>query len=148
MSSLHNDAEREALRARVRALRGGAARRWGTMSVDQMMHHVNVVLEMCMGTRDWGEPKRFVPVPRSWLVWLVLNLPWPRGAPTARAAVAGDRYDLEAEKAHCIGLLERFAAKPLGVSWPEHFAAGRLTGRQYSELQHKHLDHHLRQFSA
>jgi hypothetical protein len=53
VSSLHNDAVRGVLRARVRALRGDAARRLGTMSVSQMMHHVNVVLEMCMGTRDW-----------------------------------------------------------------------------------------------
>jgi hypothetical protein len=148
MASLHNSAEREALRARVRALRPDAARRWGRMSVDQMVHHVNVVLEMCMGTRDWGEPKRFVPVPRSLLVWLVLALPWPKGAPTAKAAIAGDRYDLEAEKARCAELLDAFAAKPLASRWPEHIAVGRMTGEQYSRLQHKHVDHHLKQFSA
>jgi hypothetical protein len=101
-----------------------------------------------MGVRGWGEPKRFVRIPRSWLTWLVLTLPWPKGAPTAKAAIAGDRYDLEAEKARCLELLEQFAAKPLQGDWPEHIAAGRLTGEQYSRLQHKHVDHHLTQFSA
>jgi hypothetical protein len=152
MASLHNTAEREALKGRVRAVRPDAVRRWGAMSVDQMMHHVNVILEMCMGLREWGEPKKVVPIPRSWLTWIVLTLPWPKGAPTAKAALAGERYDLEAEKQRCLELLEQFASLgltgPLAHQWPEHIAAGRLTGEQYSRLQHKHVAHHLRQFSA
>lgn len=148
MAVLHDTTEREALCRRVLALRGHAMRRWGRMSVDQMLHHVNVVLEMSMGLRDWGERARFVPLPRSWLIWMVLALPWPRSAPTAKAAVASDRYSFEAERSRCLELVDAFAAKPLDSSWPEHFAAGRLTGPQYSRLQHKHLDHHLRQFGA
>jgi hypothetical protein len=83
MSLIHSSSDLKALKARVLALRVDSVRRWGTMSVDQMMRHLSVVLEMCMGRRDWVEPKRFVPIPRSWLTWLVLTLPWPKGARTA-----------------------------------------------------------------
>ena len=148
MSLIHSSSDLEALKARVLALRADSVRRWGTMSVDQMMRHLNVVLEMCMGRRDWVEPKRFVPIPRSWLTWLVLTLPWPKGARTAQAAVVADHYDLETERQRCLRLLDDFAARPLATSWPEHFIAGKLTGKQYSRLQHKHVDHHLKQFSA
>ena len=59
---------------------------------------------------------------------------------------------LAAEKARCLELLEQFAslqlAGPLAHNWPEHIAAGKLTGEQYSRLQHKHVAHHLTQFSA
>ena len=38
--------------------------------------------------------------------------------------------------------------KPLDGSWPENPVVGPLTGREWSHLMHKHLDHHLRQFSS
>ena len=65
-------------------------------------------------------------------VLVMFYLPWPKGAPTAKAAIAGDRYDLEAEKARCLKLLDDFAANPPGSDWPVHIIAGRLTGEQYS----------------
>ena len=41
MRTLHDVAHRSALIERVRALRPDSARRWGKMSVDQMLWHVN-----------------------------------------------------------------------------------------------------------
>jgi hypothetical protein len=35
-----------------------------------------------------------------------------------------------------------------GGKWYPHVAFGKLTPAEWSLLHHKHLDHHLRQFSA
>jgi hypothetical protein len=45
-------------------------------------------------------------------------------------------------------LVERFGTRdPRGV-WPESKVFGRISGRSWGVLQHKHLDHHLRQFGV
>lgn len=46
MPLLHDAAHREALRGRVGSLRPGSQRRWGKMTVDQMLWHVNETLLM------------------------------------------------------------------------------------------------------
>ena len=44
-------------------------------------------------------------------------------------------------------MLDRFAARPMDVPWPEA-ANFPMTGRHWSRLQFKHLDHHLKPFGA
>lgn len=39
-------------------------------------------------------------------------------------------------------------AGPEATARCEHALVGRLTGDEWGRLQHKHLDHHLRQFGA
>jgi hypothetical protein len=43
---------------------------------------------------------------------------------------------------------DTFCRKPIDAPWPELPSFGRVTGRFQSRLQAKHLDHHLKQFSA
>src|SRR3954465_10099230 len=78
MASLHDPQVRATIRARVAALTPGAARRWGKMTVDQMLWHVSEALHDAI---DGG---RSVPVktalPPALLRVAVVNLPWPKGA--------------------------------------------------------------------
>jgi len=60
----------------------------------------------------------------------------------------GERYDISAEKARCLTLIDEFARKPIDSSWPESPVFGKLTGKFNSRVQAKHIDHHLRQFGA
>ena len=88
------------------------------------------------------------PLPR-WLMKLVLlRLPWPKGAPTGPDFVARQEYDFAEQQAKALRLVGELAQKPLDGSWPENPVVGPLTGREWSHLMHKHLDHHLRQFSS
>lgn len=45
-------------------------------------------------------------------------------------------------------LIERFGARGPHAAWPLSRVFGRITGRSWGVLQHKHLDHHLRQFGV
>ena len=80
--------------------------------------------------------------------FLVIKLPWTKGAPTIPEAVAKAQYNFADEKARCLALLDEIARRDLNGTWPRHPLLGSMSGLQYSELQAKHLAHHLRQFSA
>ena len=148
MPRLHDPSVREAILARLRSLRPDAPRQWGTMTVDQMLWHLGAGLEICLGRLDAGGETLPFPMPRPLLRFIVLNLPWPKSAPTLRATKATQRYDPERERARCLKLLDEFTARPLDGPWPEHPTLGKLSGDQYSRLQAKHFNHHLTQFGA
>ncbi len=143
---LHDPAVRDSTRARIAKLSATSPRAWGRMTVDQMLWHCNEALEATLGRRS---PKPMaVPLPKAFLRFAIINLPWPKGAKTYPDWVAGGRYDLEAERTRLLRLIDEVTAKSLDSSWPESPAAGRMSGKQWSQLQAKHLDHHLKQFGV
>jgi uncharacterized protein DUF1569 len=146
MPTLHDAQTRAALRQRLESLRPDSPRAWGKMSVDQMLHHVNLSLECALG-RSTVAPLA-LPLPKSIVKFLVLNVPWPKGAPTQPEWVVGDRHDFQAEHAKCLNLIDEFAAKPLTDDWPVHSTFGTVGSDYYTRLHAKHLDHHLKQFST
>ena len=61
---------------------------------------------------------------------------------------AKSTHDFNAQKAECLSLIDRIVAKPLTTEWPTSASMGPMTGKHWSQLTAKHLDHHLRQFGA
>jgi hypothetical protein len=116
------------------------------MSVDQALWHLNQGLALALGQID--QPPQKIPLPRPIMKLLVLTVPWPKGAPTVPALEAKQRYDFEAERTRCLGLLKTFAKKGLADEWPVSPIFGEVSGKFTSRLQAKHLDHHLRQFGV
>jgi hypothetical protein len=102
MQLLHEEAYRSRIISRIEALRPDTPRRWGKMSADQMLWHVNGGLSMALGHIDVAPPKP--PLPRRLMRWLVLNLPWPKSAPTLPPFVANGAYDFDAERTRCFRL--------------------------------------------
>ena len=147
MPQLHDRAYRDAIKARVLAVKSDAKPKWGSMSVDQMMWHLGQGLEISMG-RVSTSGEKSPPLPKALLRFFVLDMPWPKGAPTMKATKAEKGYDLEAERARCLKLIDEFAARPLNGSWPIHPILGAMTGEQNSRLHAKHINHHLNQFGV
>lgn len=144
---LHNPSVREALRARVASLNPASTRQWGKMSVDQMLWHVNQTMAYSLGDMTAAPMK--TPLPAPIMKLLVLNMPWPKGAPTVPELIAGERYSFDTERARCLELIDRFTARKLDdASWGISPSLGALTGKEWSRLNAKHLNHHLTQFSA
>jgi hypothetical protein len=146
MALLHDEAYRSQIIDRIGSLRRDTPRRWGKMSTDQMLWHVNGGLSMALGQID--VPPRKLPMPRPLVRFFVLNLPWPKGVPTMPMFVASGSYDFESERARCLRLIDQLAAKRLDERWPMHPLLGQVSGRDASRLQAKHLDHHLKQFGV
>lgn len=146
MTLLHEPAIRASIRTRVESLLPGAQRRWGKMTVDQMLWHCNQVLSTSLG--EMSVVPRRPPFPVFMLKFMLFNLPWPKGAPTAPEYQAVNPQVFDAERRRCLDLIDRFTARNVDAgAWPRA-VFGELTGREWSRLQARHLDHHLKQFSA
>jgi hypothetical protein len=146
MPLLHDPAVRSRIESRLKALKPDAPRQWGSMTSDQMLWHVNQFLGWSIGE---GIPERQrIPMPLPIMRFFLLYMPWPKGAPTHKQAVAKQSHDFEAERARCLALIDRFVARPVDGPWPDDPIFGFTKGTQFSKLQAKHLDHHFRQFGA
>ena len=143
---LHDPAVRRSREARLDAIRADSPRAWGSMTVDQMLWHVNQFLAASLGEGSLAVHKS--PIPAPIMKFLLLYMPWPKSAPTNRSAVAREQYDLEAERARCKELIARFVARPIDGEWPVDPSFGPVSGKFASKVQAKHLDHHFRQFNA
>ena len=146
--TLMHDAGRGAeLKRRVQALTPDTKQRWGKMSVDQMLHHVNFVLAEALG--EHAAKPNVRGLPKVLVRWAILNIPWGKGAPTRPDMLIpqGQRYDFAPEKERCLSMIDRLLAKPMDDSWPPS-ANFPMTGRHWSQLEYKHLDHHLTQFGV
>lgn len=147
MATLHDPAVRDSIRARLAALQPTAPRQWGKMTVDQMLWHCNCGLENSL---DRYEVARInLPLPKPILKFIVLRMPWRKGnTPTAAEFLATSTHDFEAERARAIRLVDEFAARPIDGAWKDNPFLGPMSGRDWSALHAKHLDHHLKQFGA
>ena len=144
MPRLHDSGERAAIQERLRELRPDARRRWGRMSVGRRRWHVNEAMEAALGRVQLPPAKS--PLPRSLMKFVVINMPWPKGAPTLPNWVADREHDFGTERDRCLRLIEEIAARNLEDDWPPSPVLGPMNGNEVSRLHGKHLDHHLRQF--
>ena len=80
MALLHDGSTRADIERRINSLRSDSRGRWGKMSVDQMLWHVNKAIGVSLGQVTLGPG--FPPLPKGVLKVVVLKLPWFKGAPT------------------------------------------------------------------
>jgi hypothetical protein len=146
MKMLHDPEVRRDIESRLANLTPEATRVWGTMTVDQMLWHVNLYLQFALGQGVFEKEKSKIPAPI--FRFMLIYMPWPKGSPTHPAAVAKQQYDFEAERSRTVELIEAFVSRPLDGAWPEDPVFGNVTGKFASRLQAKHLNHHLTQFGA
>jgi hypothetical protein len=144
---LHDQSVGAAIRARVEKLDASMTPQWGKMSVDQMLHHINLSLSESLG--EYKAERSVRGIPKSWVRWMILNGPWGKGAPTRPDLYIAERqrYDFAQEKARTLSMLDRILAKPMQSEWPES-ANFPMTGRHWSQLHYRHVNHHLTQFGV
>jgi hypothetical protein len=150
MKTLYNADDTAEIQQRLAGLTSDRQPLWGKMNVGQAMAHCAVGLESATGERE---------IPRQLIGRLLGRLvkplalgndkPMQRNSPTAHEfRIAGDR-DFDVERAYLAALIDRFAtAGPGGCTTCPHAFFGPMTPQEWAILMYKHLDHHLRQFSA
>jgi hypothetical protein len=121
---------------------------WGRFTAPEMVCHVSAGLRQGLGELDAGPPRGpFARFPMNWLGIHVL--PWPRGkGKSPREFLATRPTTWEADVARLRDLIERFGARGPDAAWPASCVFGHISGQSWGVLQHKHLDHHLRQFGV
>lgn len=122
---------------------------WGTMSVSQMLAHIQLPIKVALGEM---QPKRSI----GFLLFgsllkkrLINNKPFVKELPTAPSFVVKHDRNFDSEKRNAIELIQRLSsAEPLQIQNRKHPIFGKLTAEEWDVLTVKHLDHHLRQFGV
>ena len=102
---LHDVGVGDSVKQRVERLTPEMKPTWGKMSVDQMLHHINLSLAESLGEHKAERSIRVLP--KTWIRWMILNGPWGKGAPTRpdMYIAEGTRYDFAQEKAKTLAML-------------------------------------------
>ena len=148
MRSILNDADRAEINRRLQSLSASSTRKWGSMTVENMLQHLRLSASMALG--DLPVPsvnKRvFQMFPLKHLILYVF--PFPKGAPTAPALKPSVATAFEEERAAVLELIERIAAGQSECESRAHPLFGPLTHKEWCAVTYKHTDHHLKQFGA
>lgn len=79
--------------------------------------------------------------------WVLGPKPFSKNSPTHPELVMTAPKDFTRERARLIASILKFHdAGPASAARYEHGFVGKLTGEEWGRMQHKHLDHHLKQF--
>ena len=139
---------RAQLSDRITRLRPDSQRRWGTMSANQMVCHLEDAMKCATGITPTKSRKLAVSNPV--LRWLIIYvMPWPKGkVQTSREMLLTKPGEFEADRRRLLSMLEETAQRGVNATWFPHPAFGNLNGRDYGALLHRHVDYHLRQFGV
>lgn len=150
MKSVFAHADVEELVARIESLQPTTQGLWGSMSVDQMLAHVNVAYEMVY--------ENIHPKPVAIMRFLLKTFikkkvvgpdPYPKNTPTAPAFRIKEPKNFEQEKQRLLGYLRRVQQEGASAfEGRESLSFGALTSNEWNGLFYKHLDHHLTQFGV
>jgi len=148
MDSIFNPATTESFITRINKLTPSTPALWGKMNVSQMLAHCQVPIQVAVG--DIVTKGGFIALlfGRMAKKKLVNDQPFEHNLPTMKEAKIADIRDFEEEKAALITVVRKFESGPGVLIKGPHPFFGPLTVDEWSTLQYKHLDHHLRQFGA
>ena len=132
---------------RVRSLHEGSERKWGKMTVGQMVWHCQYPLGIAIENKKGG--KKGNPLFRWFFKKSLYNdTPWRKNLPTTPKAKAMEEKDFITERKKLEQLLHDLYALRERKEWNPHPLFGSFTPEQWGQLEYKHLDHHLRQFGV
>jgi hypothetical protein len=149
MKTLQNLADREAVVLRVARLSPSDTRLWGSMSVHQMVCHLNDSYKVGLGEKTVGVANS--PLPRPLMKFLALRAPmkWPKGVPTLPEVEQGKGgappIDFDQDVASLRATLQRFCSR-LPTPVKDHPIFATMTAGDWLRWGYLHADHHLRQF--
>ena len=150
MKNLFEPTTAQEVKARVANLKPNSQAVWGDMNPAQALAHCTRGLEMAVGDRT--PPREMI----GRIIGGVIkpkvlgdDLPFRRNSPTAKSLVVADDRELSKEKDCLTAIIDRFAVGgPAICAAHPHPFFGKLKPHEWAILMYKHLDHHLRQFSA
>jgi hypothetical protein len=150
MKSIFNQSDTAEIINRINQLTPTTERRWGKMTVAQMLAHCNVSYEMIYDDKH--------PKPNAFMRFVLKNLvkskvvsekPYLRNSRTAPQFIIKDDKNFEEEKKRLIDYITK--TQQLGEAHfdgKESHSFGALSKGEWNNMLYKHLNHHLSQFGV
>ena len=149
MSSIYNQEDAEAFVSRINQLTPITQHVWGTMTVSQMLAHIQEPIKVALGVT---KPNRsvigflFGKIAKK---GIINHQPFKKGLPTDTSFIISDDRSFESEQQNAIALIRAMQkAGPSGITTNKHPFFGKMDATEWDSLTIKHLDHHLRQFGV
>ena len=145
-----SEAKHEEFRSRVLRITSANPRQWGTMSVSQMMHHLNLACGSALGFYKLPDESYFTA--RTLFRWTLLD--WfpeqPVGLRRPKGfRIPGDaKFDFDFEKQQLLKIVDAAWRARSPADWGPHCMFGKMTPSEWGKLLQIHIDYHLRQFAA
>jgi hypothetical protein len=136
---------------RINNLTPETQRKWGKMSVDQVLAHLNVAYDLTFTPEKFPKPSfiaKFL-LSRFEKSKITNEIPYKQSLPTSPAFIIADERNFEEEKAKLIGNIQR--VQQLGreaFEGKENINFGKMTAQGWNNMFAKHLNHHLDQFGV
>ena len=136
---------------RINNLTPETQRKWGKMSVDQVLAHLNVAYDLIFTPEKFPKPSFIAKFLLSKFVKpkITNEIPYKQSLPTSPAFIIADERNFEEEKAKLIGNIQR--VQQLGreaFEGKENINFGKMTAQCWNNMFAKHLNHHLDQFGV
>ena len=151
MKTLSTIADRDEIVSRVWALTADSQRRWGRMSVTQMLCHLSDSFRAPLGDKQASPSDNWFT--RSLFKWGALYFPaqWPHGVktrPEMDAEQGGTpSKGFNADRDELLELLDRCVNLGPTHTW-RHPMFGFISDSETMRWAYLHTDHHLRQFGV
>ena len=148
MRTLADPKDLDDVRARLLALRLEDERRWGVMTLGEMVCHVRGAFRTAMGEIPSAPIK--MPIPRAVVKAAALwaPMPWKQDFATVPALKRGTAEmqtgDFEQDRAEAVSEMERFCRPE--QQRVDHAFFGPMSYGDWMRWGFLHTDHHLRQF--
>ena len=136
---------------RINNLTPETQRKWGKMSVDQVLAHLNVAYDLTFTPEKFPKPNFIAKFLLSRFVKpkITNEIPYKQSLPTSPVFIIADERNFEEEKAKLIGNIQR--EQQLGreaFEGKENINFGKMTAQCWNNMFAKHLNHHLDQFGV
>lgn len=145
--SIRERGRRTEIESRIRSLSPGSVRAWGRMDHAQLLVHLadSVRLSLRGSNTPPRGPFRFAP-----LRYVVLHhMKWPEGKIQAPpGAFERPPEGWEEDRSTLLDLLSEYFEHDPSELGADHPIFGPMKTRDWDVFLYRHLDHHLRQFSA
>ncbi len=138
----------QSLLLRLDKIQPNSEKKWGEMTVSQMLHHLNLAIGSGLGY--YSLPDNSNLMTRTVNQFLILNAlkKFPIGAKTATPLkVETDNFDFETEKKQLKEILIKAYQTKTNEDWGKHTYFGKMTKKAWGKLIMIHCNHHFQQFS-
>jgi len=149
MKNLYNKIDVDEILNRVEKLTPNTQRKWGKMSIGQMLAHLNAFIETALDSNCQERMLIGKIIGRFFKNRYVSKKQFSKNSPTSKNYTFIDQKDFEKEKSKAILLIKQFYENgPEKCTKHPHPFFGKLTPNEWAIVQWKHFDHHLRQFGV
>lgn len=136
---------------RINQLTPETQRKWGKMSVSQVLAHLNVAYSMAFEPEKHKKPSFIAKFLLSRFVKpkITREHTYKQNLPTSPAFIISDERDFEEEKKKLIGNIQR--VQQLGreaFEGKDHINFGKIDAQGWNNMFANHLNHHLSQFGV